>query len=101
MGFATVQLTYYLIALVLMLWMMWRYRQSLFLLLLLLLAFNGPLSYFLPSGPQIMRVVTTILATYLLLQYNVFKHWEQLKELVIVFVFLSIYFFYVSLTKSK
>lgn len=46
MGFATVQLTYYLIALVLMLWMMWRYRQSLFLLLLLLLAFNGPLSYF-------------------------------------------------------
>lgn len=99
MGFARVQLTYYLIALVLMLWMMWRYRQSLFLLLLLLLAFNGPLSYFLPSGPQIMRVVTTILATYLLLKYNVFKHWEQLKGLVIVFVFLSIYFFYVSLIK--
>lgn len=99
MVFTTVQLTYYLIALVLMLWMMWRYRQSLFLLLLLLLAFNGPLSYFLPSGPQIMRVVTTILATYLLLQYNVFKHWEQLKELVIVFVLLSIYFFYVSLIK--
>lgn len=99
MGFATVQLTYYLIALVLMLWMVWRYRQSLFLLLLLLLAFNGPLSYFLPSGPQIMRVVTTVLATYLLVQYNVFKHWEQLKGLVILFGILSIYFFYVSLIK--
>ncbi len=99
MVFATVQLTYYLIALVLMLWMMWRYRQSLFLLLLLLLAFNGPLSYFLPSGPQVMRVVTTVLATYLLVQYNVFKHWEQLKGLVILFGILSIYFLYVSLIK--
>lgn len=97
MGFAAVQLTYYLIALVLMLWMMWRYRQSSFLLLLLLLAFNGPLSYFLPSGPQIMRVVTTILATYLLLQYKVYKHWEPLQGLVISFIVLSVYFFYTSL----
>ena len=99
MGFATVQLTYYLIALVLMLWMMWRYRQSLFLLLLLLLAFNGPLSYFLPSGPQIMRVVTTIIATYLLFKYNVLKHWEQIKAFIFSFLFLSIYFLYVSLIK--
>ncbi len=99
MGFATIQLIYYLIALGLMLWMVWRYRQSLFLLLLLLLAFNGPLSYFLPSGPQIMRVVTTIIATYLLVRYNVFKHWEQLKALVISFVLLSIYFLFVSLIK--
>ncbi len=97
MSFSTIQLTYYLIALGLMLWMVWRYRQSSFLLLILLLAFNGPLSYFLPSGPQIMRVVTTVFATYLLLQYKVYKHWEPLRGLVISFIVLSVYFFYISL----
>ena len=96
MGFSTIQLIYYLAALGVMVWMMWRYRQSLFLLLLLLLAFNGPLSYFLPSGPQMMRVVTTVLATVLLWKHQVFRYWDNIKELVVLFALLSVYFLWTS-----
>lgn len=80
-----------------MLWMMWQYRNSLFMILLLLLAFTGPLSYFIPSGPQLVRVVTTALATYLLFVYRVTKYWNNLKWIIVLFMLLSLYFLWNSL----
>lgn len=97
MRFDDIQLIYYISALIMMLWMMWQYRNSLFMILLLLLAFTGPLSYFIPSGPQLVRVVTTALATYLLFVYRVTKYWNDLKWIIILFMLLSLYFLWNSL----
>lgn len=97
MRFGDIQLIYYISALIMMLWMMWQYRNSLFMILLLLLAFTGPLSYFIPSGPQLVRVVTTALATYLLFVYRVTKYWNNLKWIIVLFMLLSLYFLWNSL----
>ena len=92
MRFDDIQLIYYLSAFVMMLWMIWKYHNSLFLILMVLLAFTGSISYFIPSGPQLVRVLTTALATYLLFVYRVTKYWKDLKWIIICFVLLSLYF---------
>ena len=66
MRFELAQTIYYIVALATLVFMMHRYRKDWFCLLVLLLAFNGPISYFVPSGAQLLRVVTAFLATYLL-----------------------------------
>ena len=85
-------LLYYAVSTLLMILMLWHYRQSLFALLIVLMAFNGVFSFWIPHGTQLLNVVTALLSTYLLVQNEVWKHFVYIKYLVAAFLIFSIYF---------
>ena len=92
MRFELAQTIYYIVALATLVFMMHRYRKNWFLVLILLLAFNGPICYFIPSGAQLLRVVTALLATGVLIQTHAFKYAMRLRIPVLLFCCLSLYF---------
>lgn len=92
MRFELAQTIYYIVALATLVFMMHRYRKDWFCLLVLLLAFNGPISYFVPSGAQLLRVVTAFLATYLLVKTHAVKYSKKVRMPVTLFVALSLFF---------
>lgn len=83
---------YYLVATIFMLAFLWNYRQNLFALLLILLAFSGTIAYWIPRGTQIMNIVTVLLSTYLLVRCQVWKCFPQIRYIVISFFGYSLYF---------
>ena len=74
MRFELAQTVYYIVAVLAMFFMIYRYHKNWFFVLILLLAFNGPISYFIPHGAQLLRVVTMLLATIVLLQTQALQY---------------------------
>lgn len=83
---------YYLVATILMLVVLWNYRQNLFALLLILLAFSGTIAYWIPRGTQMMNIVTVLLSTYLFVQNKVWRVIPNVRYLILSFLVFSLYF---------
>ena len=83
---------YYLVATIFMLAFLWNYRQNLFALLLILLAFSGTIAYWIPRGTQMMNIVTILLSTYLLVQNKVWRVIPNVRYLIFSFLVFSLYF---------
>lgn len=83
---------YYLVAAILMLVVVWNYRQNLFALLLILLAFSGTIAYWISRGTQMMNIITVLLSTYLFVQNKVWSFFPHFRYLIIAFVVFSLYF---------
>ena len=83
---------YYLVATILMLVVVWNYRQNLFALLLILLAFSGTIAYWIPRGTQMMNIVTVLLSTYLFVRNKVWSFFPHFRYLIIAFLVFSLYF---------
>lgn len=88
---------YYIVSLLLMVVMMYRYRQNALALLILLITFTGVFDYFIPRGTQYMNIVKVILATYLFSQGRIVPTLRKYRLLVIAFSVFSIYFIGVNL----
>lgn len=83
---------YYLVATVLMLVMLWNYRQNLLALLLILLAFSGTIAYWIPRGMQIINIVTVLLSTYLAIEKKLWTTFSCFRYLIASFTIFSLYF---------
>lgn len=83
---------YYLVATIFMLAFLWNYRQNLFALLLILLAFSGTIAYWIPRGTQMMNIVTVLLSTYLFVQNKVWRVIPNVRYLILSFLVFSLYF---------
>lgn len=83
---------YYLVATVLMLVMLWNYRQDLLALLLILLAFSGTIDYWIPRGMQIINIVTVLLSTYLAIEKKLWTTFSCFRYLIASFTIFSLYF---------
>lgn len=83
---------YYLVATVLMLVMLWNYRQDLLALLLILLAFSGTIAYWIPLGMQIINIVTVLLSTYLAIEKKLWTTFSCFRYLIASFTMFSLYF---------
>lgn len=83
---------YYLVATIFMLVFLWNYRQNLFALLLILLAFSGTIAYWIPRGTQMMNIVTVLLSTYLFVQNKVWRVIPNVRYLILSFLVFSLYF---------
>lgn len=83
---------YYLVATIFMLAFLWKYRQNLFALLLILLAFSGTIAYWIPRGTQLVNVITVLLGTYLLIRKLIWIDFQYYYYLVITFFVFSLYF---------
>lgn len=99
MSFPAILNIYYLFAIIAFAWMVWRYRGSAFLLLLLCVGFEGTLTYWIPGlTPQYMRVIYVLWTTYLMIKlkaWNVIK--GKMQVLLWTFVIFSAYFIWVCL----
>lgn len=83
---------YYLVATILMLVVVWNYRQNLFALLLILLAFSGTIAYWIPRGTQMMNIITALLSTYLFVRNKVWQIFPHMQYLMLSFIVFSLYF---------
>ena len=83
---------YYLVATILMLVVVWNYRQNLFALLLILLAFSGTIAYWIPRGTQMMNIITVLLSTYLFVRNKVWQIFPHMQYLMLSFIVFSLYF---------
>lgn len=83
---------YYLVATIFMLSFLWNYRQNLFALLLILLAFSGTIAYWISRGTQMMNIVTVLLSTYLFVQNKVWRVIPNVRYLILSFLVFSLYF---------
>ena len=83
---------YYLVATIFMLAFLWNYRQNLFALLLILMAFSGTIAYWIPRGTQLVNVITVLLGTYLLIRKLIWIDFQYYYCLVITFFVFSLYF---------
>ncbi len=83
---------YYLVATVLMLVMLWNYRQNLLALLLILLAFSGTIAYWIPRGMQVINIVTVLLSTYLAIEKKLWTTFSCFRYLIASFMIFSLYF---------
>ena len=83
---------YYLVATILMLVMLWNYRQNLLALLLILLAFSGTIAYWIPRGMQVINIVTVLLSTYLAIEKKVWTNFPYFHYLILFFTLFSLYF---------
>lgn len=83
---------YYLVATIFMLAFLWNYRQNLFALLLILLAFSGTIAYWIPRGTQIMNIITVLLSTYLFVRNKVWQIFPHMQYLMLSFIVFSLYF---------
>ena len=90
--------SYYLIATVLMLIVLWNYRRNLFAILVILMAFSGTIAYWIPRGTQMMNVVTVLLSSYLLIRNQLWKDFQYFRYLVVCFVVFSLYFVFNNLS---
>lgn len=85
---------YYLIATILMLIILWNYRQNMFAILIILMAFSGTIDYWIPRGMQVMNVITVLLSSYLLVRIRVWKCFEYFRALIFSFLVYSLYFLF-------
>lgn len=83
---------YYLVATILMLAVFWAYRQNMFAVLLILLAFSGTIAYWIPRGTQMMNIITVVLSTYLFVQNKVWQIFPHMRYLMLSFIVFSLYF---------
>lgn len=83
---------YYLVASIIMLMTLWNYRQSMFAVLIILMAFSGTIAYWVPRGMQAMNVITVLLSTYLFIQKQVWREFQYFRYLVIFFIVFTLYF---------
>lgn len=83
---------YYLVATIFMLAFLWNYRQNLFALLLILLAFSGTIAYWIPRGTQMMNIITVLLSTYLFVRNKVWQIFPHMQYLMLSFIVFSLYF---------
>ena len=83
---------YYLVSTILMLVMLWNYRQDLLALLLILLAFSGTIAYWIPRGMQIINIVTVLLSTYLAIEKKLWTTFSCFRYLIASFTIFSLYF---------
>lgn len=84
--------SYYLVATIFMLAFLWNYRQNLFALLLILLAFSGTIAYWIPRGMQVMNIITVLLSTYLIVKTQAWNFFSHFRYLIIAFFVFSLYF---------
>ena len=89
--------SYYIIATILMLIILWNYRKNLFAILIILMAFSGTIDYWIPRGVQMINVVTVFLSSYLIIQNQVWKEFRHFRYLMTSFVVFSLYFVFNSL----
>lgn len=89
--------SYYLAATIFMLMVLWNYRQNLFAILIILMAFSGTIDYWIPQGTKMMNVVTVLMSSYLLIQNQLWKEFQYFRYLMTSFVIFSLYFVFNSL----
>ena len=88
---------YYIVAVILMFLLVWKYKRSMFALLLILLAFGGTFDFWIPRGMQMINILTTIIGTYLVFVNKVWRVFRYFRYLVIAFAIFSFYFILVNL----
>lgn len=85
-------ISYYLVATILMLILLWKYRENLFSILIILIAFAGTIAYWIPRGTQMMNIVTVLLSTYLFVRNKVWQIFPHMQYLMLSFIVFSLYF---------
>lgn len=83
---------YYSVALLSMLAMLYRYRKHPFCLLLVLMAFTGVASFFIPRGTQYANVIYVCFAVYLFCKHTAWKQFQLYKWVAATFALFSTYF---------
>ncbi len=82
----------YLVELLMFCWFSYRYRYNATTLLIVVLFFAGPFSFFIPQGAQYVRLITFIWAMYLLIRDKLWKELIVYRMLLISFSAFSIYY---------
>lgn len=85
-------ISYYLVATILMLILLWKYRENLFSILIILIAFAGTIAYWIPRGIQLMNIMTVLLSTYLIARNQIRGIFSHFRYLIIAFLVFSLYF---------
>ncbi|MBR1996075.1 MAG: hypothetical protein IJ989_02345 [Paludibacteraceae bacterium] len=85
-------ISYYLVATILMLILLWKYRENLFSILIILIAFAGTIAYWIPRGIQLMNIMTVLLSTYLIARNQIGGIFSHFRYLIIAFLVFSLYF---------
>ena len=88
---------YYIVSLLVMSVMMYRYRQNALALLILLITFTGVFDFFIPRGTQYMNIVKVIFGTYLFLRGQIVPTLRKYIYVVIPFAVFSVYFIGINL----
>lgn len=83
---------YYTTALLVLLFMLFRHRKSALSELLVLIAFTGVFSYFIPRGTQYANIVYVLFVTYLVIKKEAWKQKHFYRNIIILFAIFSIYF---------
>ncbi len=83
---------YYTTALLVLLFMLFRHRKSALSELLILMAFTGVFSYFIPRGTQYSNIVYVLFATYLVVKKAAWEKMHYYRAIVILFALFSVYF---------
>ena len=99
MSFDLICNIHYIIALIALVWMIWRYRDNSFLLLVLLMAFEGSLVYLISNiTAQYMRIIFVIWVSYLMSKEKILeKLSNKMLSVLGSFIFFSAYFIWVCL----
>lgn len=87
-----IYILYYVVASIIMLLILWNYRQNMLAILLILMAFSGTIAYWIPRGTQLVNVITVLLGTYLLIRKLIWIDFQYYYYLVITFFVFSLYF---------
>lgn len=88
----SVLLLYYTIVTVIYAWFLYRYRNNAFVWLIITLFFAGPFAYFIPKGPQLLRLVTFVWTVYLFFNLRLWKYFAVHKWMSWFFAVFSCYF---------
>lgn len=92
---------YYWVALIVMLVMLYRYRKHPMCAFLVLMAFTGVASYFIPRGTQYANIVYVCIAAYLFCRHTVWTQFRMYKLIIVAFLVFSAYFMMDSLMLSE
>lgn len=87
---------YYLISAILASILLWKYRRSMFAIMLVLLAFSGTFDFWFPRGTQVINILAMLISTYLLYISKVWRIFRKVRYLLIAFTVFSLYFILVN-----